>query len=714
MIKKFIYIFVFILPLFSIGQEYLMGLTGNPVIKSYLKENPNVLNTKNDILVYESLSLPFFDDFSKMTIYPDTSRWLNDEAYINANFPYFPPDFGVATLDAIDAYGNVYPEASVVPFLADRLVSKPIRLDSSFIADEGVIRALNPTDSVYFSFFYQPQGRGDVPLSYDSLLLQFGSYNGNLIFSHFNYIEVFGINYDLIVTNGYAPPGAVIYPPGGCDTNLAYLLADTFFLDESIFIPCDSVFVVDSDWTTVWGAEGDTLDDFINENGSFFKYEVIPIVDTTWFRKDFQFRFINYASISSIASWQSNTDHWHIDRVKLDVKRTMKDKFERKVQFVQEAKTFIKPYTSMPHNQYASNPTIFKRDSTAAYIHNLDSLSHDVVYNYYVQKENGDTLLGFLINDYTNSLMPLHDVDINDYQPFVRRPIKYVFVTGSQNKNFNFKISHVARDADSLQLGDTLIYNQLFSNYMSLDDGSVESGYGLSPAGSKLAVKYSTSLVDTLWGVQMFFNKTHSNANYKFFHITVWQDNNGVPGNILYQYQNIKPNFTDGLNEFHTYWFPDPVKLGVEDFYVGWEQTTGDLLNIGLDKNINTKSRNFFNLGSAWVNSSIEGSIMIRPVLDKDPYVGFEENIKPEIHVKVYPNPVKGGNPISIKLNEEYLQQLNLRDLEISIFDIYGKAVYQGQYVEKISTIGFQNGFYILRIIDHANAKYFTSKLLIN
>lgn len=701
-------------PIIAFSQEYIMGLNGNPVIKSYLKEHPEVLNSKNDTLVYELLTLPFFDDFSNISVYPDTSRWINNEAYINANFPYFPPDYGVATLDAIDAEGNIYQEANPVSFLADRLISRPIRLDSAYVPDENIVRALNPADSVYFSFYYQPQGRGDVPLSHDSLVLQFGSFNGNAVFSYYDYIEVYGNQYQEIAAVGYAPPGAVIYPPSGCDTALGYILTDTFFVDESLFIPCDSVFEMESNWTDVWSAEGDTLEIFINENGNFFKYEVIPIVDTAWFRKDFQFRFINYASISTIGSWQSNTDHWHIDRVKLDVKQTVKNQFNNDIRFVQEAKSFLKPYTSMPHNQYASNPTSFTRDSTVAFIHNHDSVSHDVVYNYHVQREDGDTLVGFAIDNYTNSLIPYKDVDINDYQPFVRRPIQYVFVTGSQNKNYNFRISHVARDADSLELGDTLMYNQLFSNYMSLDDGSVERGYGLAPAESKFAVKFNTSLVDTLWGVQMFFNKTFNAANDKFVNIIVWQDNNGEPGNVLYTEENVKPTFTDGLNEFYTEWFTDPLKLGVETFYVGLEQIASDALNIGFDKNINSKSRNFFNSGGSWVNSSLEGSIMIRPVLDHTPYISVTESSEINISVHVFPNPVNGGDDINIQIGGDYSQYLENHKLSMEIIDIYGKVVYSGSFIEKISTTGFVNGFYILRVIDKKNAKYFISKLLIN
>ena len=52
--------------------------------------------------------------------------------------------------------------------LADSLISKPI----SLINENG--EKLTPADSLYFSFYYQPQGNADAPESTDSLVLMFG------------------------------------------------------------------------------------------------------------------------------------------------------------------------------------------------------------------------------------------------------------------------------------------------------------------------------------------------------------------------------------------------------------------------------------------------------------------------------------------------------------------------------------------------------------
>ena len=71
-------------------------------------------------------------------------------------------------------------------------------------------------------------------------------------------------------------------------------------------------------------------------------------------------------------------------------------------------------------------------------------------------------------------------------------------------------------------------------------------------------------------------------------------------------------------------------------------------------------------------------------------------------------------NDINIQLDEDYKQNAGIQNLSMEIIDIYGKTVYQGPMIERLSTVNFVNGFYILRISDKAKAKYFTAKLLIN
>ena len=694
------------------AQEYLTGVGSNPLKQEYSKTAEWQNELKSQFISTPSINLPFYDDFSEITIYPDTSRWIDNEAFVNPNFGYYPVNYGVVTLDVLDASGNVYPWATTYTFEADRLTSKPIRLDSVFDPSIQAMKVLSPADSVYFRFYYQPQGRGDSPLKHDSLVLEFGYFNSDTVFSHLEYAEVFGFDY-LNPGEPFLPPFSIIQPPFGCDTSMWYILSDTLYFDESILIPCDSVFSYGTDWTFIWGAEGDSLETFIDKYGVFFKYVVIPIEDPDFFRHDFQFRFKNYASISNINSWKSNTDQWHIDVVRLDWNRTVQDKFRQEVSFVEDPQGFIVDYTSMPYNQYSGNITGLKRESIDMYAHNLDSVSRNVHYNYFVQNAQGDTLPAFLFEGVNGLLNPHFDQNIFEYQPFVKPPVKYFFTSLSQD-TADFRITHVIRDLDDPLIGDTIVYNQEFRNYYAYDDGSAEVGYGLSPAGAKLAVKFRTEVVDTLRGVSMYFNKTFGDYNNRLFHISVWSDNNGIPGNQILSVDNVRPVFSDQFNQFHTYEFPEFVKLGVGNFYVGWTQTSNDNLNIGFDRNTNSKSKNFYNVNNSWVNSSFDGSIMIRPLLGKplSPQTP-EQKSNPYMELVIYPNPPIGTHEVFVDLPPDSDDPATMEYLTLRVVDLYGKTIYSGPYTDRISTLHLNPGLYIVNLTDAVKGRSYSVKLLI-
>jgi hypothetical protein len=711
--RHFIILLVYIICITEISaQEYLTGVGSNPVKQEISNAMQPQTHLKSQFISTPSVNLPFYDDFSEITIYPDTSRWIDNEAFINANFPYYPVNYGVATLDVLDSRGNVYPWATTYTFEADRLTSKPIRLDSVFDPTNQTMKALTPADSVYFSFYYQPQGRGDNPLKHDSLVLEFGYFNTDTVFSHLEYTEVFGYEY-LNPGELFLPPFSIIQPPFGCDTSLWYILSDTLFYDDSILIPCDSVFKYGTDWTRVWGAEGDSLESFIDKYGVFFKYVVIPVVDEELFRHDFQFRFKNYASISNINSWKSNTDQWHIDVVWLDWNRRISDRFMKEVSFVEDPQGFIVDYSSMPYNQYSGNITGLKRESFDIHVHNLDSVTRNIHYNYFVQNAQGDTLPAFLYEGFTGLINSHYSQNIFEYQPFVKPPVKYFFTSLSQD-TADFRITHIIQDVDDPAVGDTIVYNQEFRNYLAYDDGSAEAGYGLAPSGARLAVKFRTEVVDTLRGVKMYFNKTFGSYNNRLFHICVWNDNNGKPGNLIYTMENVRPVFSDQFNQFHTYEFPEFVNLGVGNFYVGWTQTSNDNLNIGFDRNTNTKTRNFYNVDGSWVNSSFDGSIMIRPVLGKALSQQFPEGKSNDSNeLVIYPNPPIGTHEIFVSLPPGLDYPGVLDYLTLRVIDIYGRTLVSGPYRERLSTLHFKPGLYIVNLVDALQGESYSTKLLI-
>jgi len=117
--------------------------------------------------VTDTLSLPFFDDFTIDWVYPDSSKWVDNQAYVNRHFGVRPPSYGVATFDFLNEFGSPYKtlQKDLVGG-GDTLTSQPINL------------SYDPSDSVYFSFYYQARGLGDFIKPTDSLFLQFRTDTG--------------------------------------------------------------------------------------------------------------------------------------------------------------------------------------------------------------------------------------------------------------------------------------------------------------------------------------------------------------------------------------------------------------------------------------------------------------------------------------------------------------------------------------------------------
>ena len=305
--------------------------------------------------------LPFFDDFSHSDLYPDSTKWTDNNVLVNDGFPLCPPNRNGATLDVLDANGRVYDYAISNAFVAEYLTSARIRLDSIM---EPEPRALTPADSLYFSFYYQPQGNGNPPEAQDSLVLQFGTTTPRQEFLYLDYqnytiAEIFAeMQTDTLF------PGDTVRAFEGCNPDLYYLVQDTLTptAQGTIAVPCDSVFatVADTTWIHIWSVPGQTLEEFMADNdGQYFKQVMIPIRDIRYFRDDFYFRFYNYASIvgSSLPANRSNEDNWNIDFVYLNYNRSANDIDYPMLTFSGQRPSFFNRYQAIPTANTASTPT---------------------------------------------------------------------------------------------------------------------------------------------------------------------------------------------------------------------------------------------------------------------------------------------------------------------------------------------------------------------
>ncbi len=478
---------------FSVGgwaQELLTGMQTNPLVRQHYLERQQQgrLNSGNDTL---PVNLPFFDDFSYDSIYPTSRLWIDNYTFVNTDIPVYPPNRGAVTLDAVDETGMMYSNAEPgpTPFIADHLTSRYIRLDS---LSGPIPRKITAADSVYLSFYYQPQGRSrNYPLKQDSLRLRF------------------------LVTPAH-----------------------------------DSIPAV---WKNVWSTIGMSLDTFrYYNNEKYFVQVMIPITDTLlFFKKTFRFQFYNYVNfaVSPEYSWQSNCAQWNIDNVYLNIGRNMNDTVRSEIRFMDRAPSMLKNYESMPYPQYTAAPEQEMADSVSVIFNNRDVNIRNCRYSYKVTNSPGTFTKTY--NSPNFNLLPVYTSG-----PFTLHPAVPWFYPITQADSAVFQMHHYIKDnASGSGLGDTVSRDQNMFNYFAYDDGTPEASYGLTPAGSMLAYRFNLNKPDTLRAIQMYFNYVLNNSSTLYFFLCVWSDDVGTPGDTIYSRLTV-PKHAYPLHQFVTYHIP--------------------------------------------------------------------------------------------------------------------------------------------------------------
>lgn len=699
----------------AFSQEWLTGLADNPVVRAEYEKlraqgpDPSARISRE----VTPLQLPFFDDFHQAWIYPDERRWMDNEAYINTNFGYRSANIGVATLDAIDSRGRLHANASQFPFQADSLTSLPIRLDSLF---HPAPRAITVADSIYFSFYYQPEGRGNRPESFDSLILQFGYYTGDSIFT-FKYDSLWVPLSQYIQPGDTVFPGDTLYSPSGtCAPGLFTIAGNYYYYEDLIQVPCDSVFIPEFRWDRAWSSRGMSLQEFYNLYGTYSKLVMIPLTDSVkFYQKDFQFRFINFASLASEnnQSWRANCDQWNLDYIYLNIGRSYKDTTFRDVTFAERAPSMLKNYEAMPYNQYVNDPTNEMKGQLDLLITNMDTTIYNSTYYYVVYEVDG--AFQYLYPGGNCNLFPFR---LNGYQNCIScaahacPPVNFIFPLSTKD-SAEFEIRHYIIGDLSAQdtIADTLSFRQKFHNYYAYDDGTPELGYGLTPAGSKLAYRFRLNTKDTLRAVQMFFNRAQNNANEDYFDLMVWRDNNGKPGDVLYRQPNMKVEFSEYLLGFHTYMLEEPLPVnGI--FYVGWEQLTNDNLNIGFDRYRDAQQQIFYNTDGEWNMTTFQGALLMRPLLGRKFQVsGPEEHSLTGSGIHPYPNPLS-GRTIRFQCTGEYDDDARLQRFTVQLYNAIGERIRTGAFSREFDTGELKPGLYIVRILDERGRTVAGDKLI--
>jgi hypothetical protein len=106
-------------------------------------------------------------------------------------------------------------------------------------------------------------------------------------------------------------------------------------------------------------------------------------------------------------------------------------------------------------------------------------------------------------------------------------------------------------------------------------------------------------------------------------------------------------------------------------FYVGFRQIDADRLNVGFDRNTDNSSNTFYSLngGVSWLTSTIQGSMMMRPIFSTAGNADLGLIEVSELNWTVYPNPTSGNMTIGWNESTPFpggqLQDMNGRVLKV-------------------------------------------------
>lgn len=622
MIKKFAILTCLLLVFIQIKsqKDTLLDLGINNTIRAYYNSNignPNSIyrNKKNNKAL---LTLPFKDDFSQNSIYPDPNLWQDINVHVNSNFADDPVSFGVATFDGLDSTGYPYNFTATSYGPADTLTSHPIDLTTII-------------DSVFLSFYYQAQGLGNKPETKDSLRLE--------------------------------------------------------FFRKS-----------DSTWVRMWGTPG--------TSNHPFEQMMIP-VDTSFQNDEFQFRFINWASLNG------NVDHWNLDYVYLDENRSYLDTALNDVSFITNHHNMLAEFTAMPWSHYVTDSINFMAPAMDVIYKNNHNTTYAVFYKYQVIEDNG---AGAVIETYppttsSKNVLPystltepqgVYDVSpvfVNDFYFPPDTAKTKVF----QIKNY-FDLNSLTDDHVN---NDTVLSYQVFGSYYAYDDGSAERGYGVQGIGSKLAHEFNIKKSDTITSFQMYFSPVRDNHSAQTIRLKIWSSLNpeveiySQPATIF-----SSPIYSN-RDEFLNYDLDVPVYLTAGTYYIGWEKISSEFLNIGWDLNTDNSNKVFINAVGVWQNASFGGSLMLRPVFGSysDPMVSIKEETKDKLF-EVYPNPTQSILNFKINSSNSY---------HVSLMDISGRTMIETEssLTSKIDVSNLANGIYLLKFTDNHSQQVTLKKVMI-
>ena len=434
------------------------------------------------------------------------------------------------------------------------------------------------------------------------------------------------------------------------------------------------------------------------------------------FVEDFQFRIKNYATLSGAL------DHWHVDYVSVEIAVELEISSFNDVAIMYPLNTILKDYTAVPWDHYKANTTGNEQMLTdlELLVYNCTSTGTNFT-NGEWQSMYDEFLQGGSPFNIPNTASPSVNFDVGITTCTFDGASDYYYdqALAVDQAAFDLKFhinSAAGPDKNVYKQNDTTQFVQDFRNYYAYDDGIPEAAYGVDGVGSLLAYKFEAYQPGQLTGILMNFVPSVTDVSDEVFLLTVWADNAGIPGDIIYQddyFESHSPIYSGSIEGFKYYTFTRDLYLvdGYlpvdEIFYVGWQNISEQSLNIGLDWNIDNSDKVFRNTSGVWLNSAFDMSLLIRPVFSTalDYTLSNPRENTAEVNpITIYPNPTRDLVNIS-GLPENSL---------ISIYDMSGRLVKSVANESQLTLEDVVSGVYLVNITNEQSETIYSSRIIKN
>lgn len=592
-----------------------------------------------------AVALPFFDDFAYDDFRPDRQLWQDEDVLVNRNFPQSPPSIGVATFDGVDFGGQAYPTGGGgrITVIRDYLTSAPIN-------------AAEANNDLALNFFLQPRGFGNRPETQDSFIVQFLTQAGTW-------------------RNVFARAGVLATVPGN---------EPLPFGAHTIPVPAE------------------------------FRYN------------GFQFRF------ASRSSEQGAVDMWHLDYVKLsflDPTPATND-----LAIVERPGFLLKgPFSSMPVRHLRAGGEGLLEDDLRAVLRNLGTLlgltvsqsselsvSTDVPFSPNIIQSDFTAAfqdIGGTSNEVQAGDLVTGSVAITALGENYEQLRAYLFdqideqETTNLNLEYNLDIPSQANffSGGALTINDFASQTTRFNNYMAYDDGTAELTIE-GQQGTTILQRYRAYVADELKGIQIRIPRGIGSLGDQQLRLVVYTGETQpeeLRYEIDYDVRYAENFFTDSLEGYTTYIFPDMIPLPEGNFFVGWQQQrAGRDIGVGYDRNTPppvNEGYQWFNTGGGWteLGGTLTGAIMVRPLLSG--FDGFTTSTEDEAAVaatdalvEVYPNPTNG----TLHLRPRQMNNATASNLTYRLYALTGALLGENRVGATLELGHLPAGIYLLEVTD--------------